>query len=240
MPASRFLLTMNPLIGITVDNKANTSESGTYELAICYTRCVAGAGGTPILLPHEPQRVQEYLELCHGLLLTGGGDPTTEQFGQPTDTRARCIDPQRQQFELALLEGAAQKNVFPVLGVCLGMQLMALHANGLINQYLPDTITNPHLHDGNNAHAITFLVHDSVLKPSSGMVISSHRQAIADPGNMRTVATAEDGIIEAIDLPDKTFYLGVQWHPERDVQNQWPKLNLQLIHSFVDAARHAM
>ncbi len=228
---------MNPLIGITVDNKANTAESGTYELAIRYTRCIADAGGTPLLLPHEIDRINEYLDLCHGLLLTGGGDPATEQFGCPTDSRARRIDPDRQAFELALLECAAQNTDLPVLGVCLGIQLMALHAGGGINQYLPDTLDNAGLHDQNNPHAIRFLVHNSVLPPSDGMVISSHRQAVTHPGNMRTVAVADDGVIEAIDRTDRRFFLGVQWHPERDVKNQWPSLNRLLIQAFVDAAR---
>jgi putative glutamine amidotransferase len=258
---------MAPTIGITVDNRDNAAASGQYEAATAYARAVAQAGGAPVLLPHEVDAVGPYLALCDGLVLTGGGDPATEPFGESTDPRARVIDPGRQRFELELLDTAAEhKPTMPVLGICLGMQLQALSAGGRLDQYLPDSLGGEAAaaHQDDRRHTLVFLAEDSVLleadqgsgfrdqgsgatdgvagqqdsalsanreesdarNPKSDLqnptfdmfaptVVSSHRQAVADAGRLRVVATAPDGTIEAIDDPKRAFYLGVQWHPER-------------------------
>jgi len=206
-----------PIIGITTDNAGNTAASGKYESAIAYSTAVASAGGTPILLPHEPELAEAYVMRCDGLVLTGGVDPDTTQFGEPVHPNARPVDPRRQAFELAILAVCHDRMPNkPVLGVCLGMQLMALHAGGRLNQYLPDTLVSPEIHDGDNRHLIALRVADSPLGGvTEAKVVSAHRQAVADAGTMRVIAESPDGVIEAIDDPHRRFYLGIQWHPER-------------------------
>lgn len=212
-----------PLIGITVDNLENTAASGRYDVGIGYGRAVSDAGGTPLLLPHELTCVETYAALCDGLILTGGVDPDTSAL--PTDwpghaplhPQARRMDPTRQAFELAMLEAwETAKPDGAVLGVCLGMQLLTLRHGGVLNQYMPDThpeeVVNRHR---KASHAIRVPVDDSVLQADSRLIVSHHQQAIADAGRLRVVATAEDGIIEAVDDPSHPFRLGVQWHPER-------------------------
>lgn len=233
-----------PVIGITVDNRDNTATSGRYESSIAYSRCVAQAGGLPVLLPHEPQWVAQFVGMCDGFVLTGGVDPRTEAFGQPTHPRARPMDEQRQAFELALLAAMEEYPNKPVLGICLGMQLMALRAGGTLHQYLPDILDNPQLHENDNRHAITLRVPvsaltDQLLTEAQAVVVSWHRQAVAPGpdddggvGRMRVLATAQDGVIEAIDDPGRPFYLGVQWHPERGGQGE---LNQGLFDRFVAA-----
>ena len=218
---------MPPLIGITVDNAANSADTGRYESAIRYSASVAAMGGLPLLLPHIVERAASYVAVCDGLLLTGGADPVMEGWGVATDSRARRMDARRQTFELALLDAAAcvanplttrdAALPTPVLGICLGMQLMALHAGGRLDQYLPDTLPTHADHVDDRRHPLIFHARDSVLRPPDvrGTVVSSHRQAVADAGRLRVVATAPDGTIEAIDDPTRPFYLGVQWHPER-------------------------
>ena len=210
-----------PMIGIVVDNQKNTSHSGRYEVAIAYSRRVAQANGIPLLLPHEPDSAGRYAQLCDALVLSGGVDPNTEIFGQSLHDKARPMDPTRQAFELELLGAAMQRPDMPILGVCLGMQLMALHSGGRLNQYLPDTSSTAQMHQDDNRHAITVcvdrtpMIADDLGQAKPFSVVSSHRQAVADPGAMRVVATAPDGVIEAIDDPARRFYIGVQWHPER-------------------------
>lgn len=210
-----------PLVGIVVDNLENKASSGRYEVSAAYSRCVAESGGVPILLPHEPDLADQYACCCDALVLTGGVDPDTATFGQLIHPMARPMDPRRQACELALLEAAKRQPDMPVLGVCLGMQLMALHSGGRLDQYLPASLPDAHVHQDEHHHSIVMRVNCSVLSGAKDeaaverTVVSSHRQAVVDSGSMRVLATAPDGVIEAIDDPARSFYLGVQWHPER-------------------------
>jgi len=240
-----------PLIGITVDNRDNTAASGKYESSIAYSRAIVKAGGLPMLLPHEPGLATVTISRLDGLVLTGGVDPDTTHFGDAMHEKARPIDARRQAFELALLDASALRPELPVLGVCLGMQLMALHAGGRLNQYLPDTLDNPSAHQNDNRHTLRIVQDDSILhqlidtqptpqsptpNPHHNTVVSYHQQAVADAGAMRVIATASDGVIEAIDAPttDRPFYLGVQWHPERGGDGPF---NGALFERFVRACR---
>ncbi len=152
-----------PTVGITVDNKDNAASSGDYESSITYSRAVAEAGCLPVLLPHEPEMAAEYVLRCDAIVLTGGVDPRTEPFGSATHPMARPIDPRRQQFEMAVLEACDRDRDKPVLGVCLGMQLMALHHGGRLHQFLPEVLDEPDVHQEHRRHGIVMKVSDSVL-----------------------------------------------------------------------------
>lgn len=235
-----------PHIGITVDSQDGEAGRGRYQSAMAYSRAVACAGGLPVLLPHEPTLAADYVDGCDALLLTGGNDPATESFGQATDRRARLIDPRRQAFELALLDAAGDQPDKPVLGVCLGMQMMALHAGGRLHQYLPDTLgPRAAAHQDNRLHAVTLVAGaanplGACMGETAGeaMVVSSHRQAVAAAGALRVLATAADGTIEAVADPGRRFYIGVQWHPER-AEAAHAALNALLLRRFVAASRAA-
>ncbi len=234
-----------PVIGITVDNRKNSAASCIYESSIIYSRAVTQAGGVPVLLPHDPQLAAQHIDLCDGLVLSGGVDPRTEAFGELTHPKARPMDATRQEFELALLKAIDEVVAKPLLGVCLGMQLMALHRGGRLDQYLPDTLAQPQVHSKYHRHTVEFDFGDSMavanqLPPSTGWaVISNHRQAVADPGSLRTVARAPDGVIEAIDDPNRRFYVGVQWHPERAESSDSAPINQGLYDRLVAASGHA-
>jgi len=167
---------------------------------------VAEAGGAPIILPHCLDRLGEYVRLCGGFVLTGGDDLRLEEFGVPTHPEARLIDPERQAFEIALLRAISPAR--PVLGVCLGMQLMALTAGGSLDQHLPDSLPSHEQHWGHRTH----LVEGEIGR---GAVLSHHRQAVADPGRLAVIGQAPDGVIEAVADRSCAFRVGVQWHPER-------------------------
>lgn len=237
---------IRPLIGISVDNVLNNIDSGRYESNVNYSQAVAKAGGLPILLPQVMELVDHYVERIDGLLLTGGDDAHTEHFGDPAHPLSRCIEPGRQRFELALLEALMAFPQRPVLGVCLGMQIMALHAGGRLNQHLPDTLANAvEVHQNDRPHLIVVTTMNSAIlgewnqepgqQPdlSCESVVSSHHQAVMDAGRLRVVAHSVDGVIEAIDDPLRSFYVGVQWHPERGGEGFF---NLDLIRRFVNAS----
>ncbi len=247
------IIMTRPLIGITVDNVDNVHNvdssiaTDKYESNADYSRAVVAAGGLPLLMAQDCQLASHYVERCDGILLTGGRDIRSESFGVPAHPLSRCMDPERQMFELALLEALAAQPQRPVLGICLGMQLMAMHAGGRMNQHLPDTLANAaDTHQDNHPHPIVIGIEASVLLDgvpvtrdaiTAETVVSSHHQGVVDAGSLRVVATSADGVIEAIDDPTRAFYLGVQWHPERSDG----LLNRDLIKRFVHACiyRHA-
>jgi len=244
---------MKPLIGITADNRDNSADSGRYESPLSYSRAVVRAGGVPIILPHEPELASAMLERLDGLVLTGGVDPRTEAFGEPTHPKARPMDPTRQAFELALLE-ALDTDAFhamPTLGVCLGFQLMALYHGGTLHQHLPEdlgdhAVAKTHQDDATHGLAWETGVADSPLhdlpetdRRASPAVVSWHKQAVRAPGRLRVLAKSTPGtggLIEAAYLPGRGYYVGVQWHPERATDDLPGSVNLGLYRRLVAAA----
>lgn len=213
---------MKPVIGITMDLVEVPTATGTRLRAECgmaYAACVQAAGGTPFFLPPLVDQVPAQLALIHGLVLTGGGDPRTEPFGEATHPEARLMHEQRQRYETALLAAINQRPEFAVLGICLGMQMLALASGGSLEQHLPDRLgagaerhrasTHPITLDARAADAI------GLGGPATGDVTSFHHQAVRSPGRLRVIATDGDGTIEAVMDPSCDYRVGVQWHPER-------------------------
>ncbi len=221
---------MKPLIGITCDlcDSPNGKRLFSYPT---YGRAIEAAGGLPMWIAPSQHNIPAILDRLDGLLLTGGDDPRTEPFGVPSHPAIVPVEPDRQAFESALLSACDLRPELPILGICLGMQMMALHAGGTLDQHLPDTRNDWHRH-WNAEHAV-------VPEPGSiielvGMVLSKHRQAVSDPGSLAVIARSDDGLIEAIAATGKHFAIGVQWHPERTSE---PVVGSALFTAFVTASR---
>ena len=191
-----------PIIGITAD----LSDS-RLKLSPAYAAAVVRAGGTPVVLPPVLEVVPALLEACDGLILSGGDDPIMEEWGRPTHPGARTVEPLRQAFDLAVYRLACERDT-PILGVCLGMQFMGLDAGGELDQHLPDSCPTAEMHLGGRPHEVSGAL-------GVGSVHSRHHQAMRSSGSFDVVATASDGVIEAIADPSAAFRVGVQWHPER-------------------------
>lgn len=187
---------------------------------LTYARAVADAGGWPVILPPLVELIPAHLKRCHGFILIGGDDPRMESFGAATHAKATPVHELRQRFDTELLEALMDRPDVPTLGVCLGMQMMALVAGGAMDQHLPETLETADRHYNDATHGITLKgkgVLASVVGQESGgvKVTSHHRQAVSNAGSLRVAAVSEDGVIEAIESPNARFFLGVQWHPER-------------------------
>lgn len=208
-----------PLVAITcsVDEK-------DYKSRRAYAEAVLRCGGLPVLLPvpslseDADGLARAYVGAFHAFVLTGGDDPATEAYGEPTHPMANRVAPERQRFEESLLRALEAESGTPVLGVCLGMQMMALHAGGRLNQHLPDDTPTHGEHGGDNLHRVLPEpgVTSALRLPASGCRVASwHHQAVRDAGRLRVMARAPDGVIEGVHDPARRFYVGVQWHPER-------------------------
>ena len=215
-----------PLVGITCD-----TIGGRSVCPSTYTGAVTGAGGIPVCLPNIAGHASAYAERFNAFVFTGGEDPDMAPFGEATHACATVVEPDRQAFEVALLrELETNHKDKPVLCVCLGMQWMALLAGGSLDQHMPDKLPSHEDHADDHTHPIEPAVPDSWLP--SGSVTSKHHQAVSDPGALRVVARAHDGVIEAIDDPNRRFYRGVQWHPERTAN---APLGIDLYRALIDA-----
>ncbi|MCC7519650.1 MAG: gamma-glutamyl-gamma-aminobutyrate hydrolase family protein [Verrucomicrobiae bacterium] len=198
--------------------------------------------------PEEPLS----LDGIHGLLLTGGGDLTEAHYAHAPDAAERAtlgrIEPEREAFELRLLAWAAERDL-PVLGICRGLQVMGAFAGGRLIPDLPvwkkhhDPGAREVVHRGQEGdvhHAIEVAPGSrlSVAMKTAGKieVNSHHHQALVTiPPGLVAGATAADGILEAIENPRCTFWLGVQFHPERMTRNE--EVAAALFASFLQAAR---
>jgi putative glutamine amidotransferase len=211
-----------PRIGITVH-----VDGDEYRSRTAYADAVANVGAIPILLPCSTDSIPEYLSCCDAFVTTGGDDPNMEAFGESTHEKANPLDPLRQEFELELLRHLEETD-HPLLAICLGMQLMTLAAGGTLDQYLPETLPTAELHWNGREHPVEGAI-------GSGTVHSHHRQAMSDAGRLEIVARAPDGVIEAVQDPERAYRIGVQWHPERTAEET---LGVLLFEQLARASRH--
>ncbi|NUR25960.1 MAG: gamma-glutamyl-gamma-aminobutyrate hydrolase family protein [Catenulispora sp.] len=183
-----------------------------------YARSVAQAGGVPVLLTREADPVA-VVERLDGLLLSGGEDVDPGRYGAAPEGPPVIIDPGRDEQELALFEAAVARGI-PVLGICRGCQLINVAYGGSLIRDIPEDSGQAHAFRGypgpyrRHAVDITDGTKLSALLGARVRVNSYHHQAVDTPGaGVLVSARAEDGITEAIEVPDQRI-LGVQWHPE--------------------------
>ncbi|WP_242392605.1 gamma-glutamyl-gamma-aminobutyrate hydrolase family protein [Anaeromyxobacter oryzisoli] len=235
-------MTSRPRIGLTLDADEGR---GRYALGRGYVDAVLAAGGLPILLPHDRSVAGAYLALLDGLVVTGGAfDVPPELYGEVRREGCGPTKPERTAFEKDLLEAALAARL-PVLGVCGGMQLLNVVRGGTLHQ---DLVADVGATGHEQPPPKDVPSHEVVVQPGTALaqlvgpgplaVNSTHHQAVRDPGaGVLVSARAQDGVIEAIELPDLEFALGVQWHPEA-VSRHDPR-HAAIYRGLVDAARSA-
>jgi putative glutamine amidotransferase len=194
-----------------------------------YKQALVHAGGEVRIVEHG-MSVAEALQGAGGLLLTGGDDVAPSQYGEAAHAATVQVPPERDEFELALVREARRLNL-PILAICRGVQVLNVAFGGTLVQDIPSQVENaldhafkvpPHkpfdyAHDVwvDDNSLLAKLMAERLNGSDSCAVNSRHHQAVKTvaPG-FRVVATAPDGIIEAIEDPSARFCLGVQWHPE--------------------------
>jgi putative glutamine amidotransferase len=236
--------TKSPLIGLTLDSEeaGNYSSFPWYALRQNYCTAVAHAGGVAVALAHLPAQVADYLDHIDGLIVTGGAfDVDPALFGDAEQHQSVTLKVGRTDFEMAVTKAALERDM-PVLGICGGQQLLHVALGGRLIQHIPEKIDNALAHEQPNprdepSHAVK-LVAGSLLRDIVGAaemnVNSAHHQAAADePDGVVVNARASDGVIEGIEAPGYRFCLGVQWHPEFEIDPG----DRKIFRAFVAASR---
>jgi len=221
-------LMSQPVIGVTLDSEepGGYSKLPWYALRQNYCEAVVRAGGLPILLPHEPEQAEAYLERIDGLVVTGGAfDVDPALFGAATRHATVKLKTKRTAFEIEITKGALARNM-PVLGICGGQQLLNVVLGGTLIQHIPDEVSealsheqpNPRTEAGHRVNVAKGTLLHRICGVDELEVNSAHHQAVKSVGVGVVVdALAPDGVIEGIEDPRYRYCLGVQWHPEYSI-----------------------
>ncbi len=223
---------MKPVIAINVD--VAVGPPARYTIHKTYITSVIETGGIPILLPPlADDDLAELLDRVHGVVLIGGDDYSPSLYGEEPAPTTKLVEPEREIFDLRLMAHLNQRPAMPVLGICGGCQLMNVALGGsLIQDVTVENLVPAVKHAG----AAGWKVQDwheveidnesrlfTIYKKRRLNVPTAHRQAVRRLGDgLRGCARTDDGVIEAIEMSDRNFAIGVQWHPERDVDGNRP------------------
>lgn len=213
-----------PIIAITssMDLNPNRLNDNRTMVSLDYSNSVINSGGIPVILPitDNLEVIKEQVKYFDGLILSGGGDPDPNLYGEDCLQELGDITPERDAFELAILEEFL-KTKKPILGICRGLQLMNVFYGGTLYQDIKYVDTNIQHKQKWLAdlptHNINILENNILFEifGKKTRINSFHHQMIKDLGReLTSIATANDGVVEAIQNKNYPFFYGVQWHPE--------------------------
>ncbi len=219
-----------PVVGVTTYGR---DEEGSFVLPGNYLDALRRAGGVPVLVAPGESRWQDIFPRVDGWVLVGGGDLAPSHYGGREHESVYMVDDERDTSELELVRHIVDSQV-PTLAICRGMQLVNVVLGGTLHEHLPDIVGEAVLHRAPPREPISHMV---TVDPSSALaaivgasefeVASWHHQAIrALAAPLRVVARAPDDVIEAIEMPEHNWLIGVQWHPEITAATHPPQQRL--------------
>lgn len=208
-----------------------TSVNSYLLVNRAYVNAIENSGGTLIMLANnmESEELDNLLSFVDGVLLPGGSDVDPNLYGQDKKEYTGDSDNYRDIMESELIEKALAKKL-PILAICRGLQILNVKLGGSLHQDVMKEMRGSINHDRHSEPTRYFLAHKVSLKEGCLLkkiidkdeieVNSLHHQGINILGNGLVVsATAPDGLVEGVEMPDYPFLLGVQWHPEELATN---------------------
>jgi putative glutamine amidotransferase len=224
-----------PLIGITassIDHRG-PAYGEVYALTRKYAEGVLQAGGVPVIVPYnlDEDSLLSLFDRLDGLLLSGGGDIDPAIYGEAPHPATAEIEADRDRVELALARWVVEKEK-PFLAICRGIQVVNVALGGTLVQDIPSEVPDALEHSfergiverGYHAHPVKIAADSrlaQVMQTEIAQTNSWHHQAIEQlAAQLKVTAHAPDGVIEAVEVPERRFAIGVQWHPEWMFEDQ--------------------
>ncbi len=224
-----------PAIGILTPFTPASWSVWSMEAALLpgsYVTAVNAAGGLALLVAPDPALTEdpgELLDRIDGLILTGGTDLDPALYGERPHPETQAYQRDRDDFEVAVALRAIERDM-PVLGICRGMQVLNVAHGGSLLQHLPES----HGHEDHRRVPGSFdgadhdvrLEADSLAARAAGELLhatkSHHHQGVGRIGEPLVVSGVSvlDDLPEALERPDRSYVLGVQWHPEADARSR--------------------
>jgi putative glutamine amidotransferase len=243
-------MTRRPLIGCATYHKTIRQKQPIEIIGLMpsYIEAVRAAGGLPVLIPLglDQEELGAVLQRLDGILLPGGGDVAPAAYGGDEQAPTiRDVNTRRDEAEFALVRHALA-NEKPLLAICRGLQLLNVALGGSLWEDVAESMPGAIAHDYFGQGQRDYLAHPVIVREDSRLaavlesngtiaVNSLHHQGIHELApDLLPVAWAPDGLVEAVELPDHPFALGVQWHPENLLESE-PKMRL-LFGGFIQAA----
>jgi len=237
---------MTPCIAIVAFRIQKPGSTPAYSSREELVRAILAAGGRPYLLPSALplEDIPEVLSEFDGFFVSGGGDIHPDFFGGEMHPSVAGVDRERDLFEIKLCQQAVEMDK-AVFGICRGQQVLNVAMGGNLVVDIPSELPEAGQHQWWPRYRRSRLSHSVRLEKGSQLagimggiefeVNSLHHQSVKDLGKgLRVVATAPDGVIEALEMPGKRFVVSVQWHPEWLTEYEPMR---RIFKAFVEASR---
>lgn len=236
-----------PLIGVTTRN----TTSKTYNIPLIssprsYIEALSKAGGLTVLIPLGlPQyHMDELLQSLDAVVFTGGGDIETELFNGKDHPKVAGVDVERDKMELQLVHDVLESHI-PFLAICRGLQVVNVAMGGTLYTHIADQLPEsvehtffpgwPWDHAAHNVQLEEGCLLAEIVGTQTLQVNSLHHQGVLDLAQgLKATGFSPDGLVEAAEIPEYVFGLGVQWHPEWMPDD--PKMQA-LFSAFIEAVQ---
>ncbi|NOZ22970.1 MAG: gamma-glutamyl-gamma-aminobutyrate hydrolase family protein [Planctomycetes bacterium] len=220
---------MKPLIGVSCNFNESKPGLGQCTVPASYVDAVQAAGGVPIIVPqvHEREDALAILDKLDAMIFTGGADIRPERYGEEQHPKTKLVAERRETSDFMFAKAAIERDM-PVMAICYGCQVLDVAFGGTLYQDVPDQLKTDIKH---SAEGGTYPRHMVCIEPGTKLAgilqveeilaNSSHHQAVkAVTEPVIISARAEDGVIEAIESTAHRHILGIQWHPEKLIDEE--------------------
>jgi putative glutamine amidotransferase len=238
-------LSASPLVGLPTLAIPAGPKPARFGINQSYVRALVAAGCAPVLIPllDDEDRLRTIYERLDAIVFPGGADVEPREYGEEPVDNLNVVESERDKVELRLARWAFDDDL-PTLGICRGQQLLNVALGGTLYQDLQRQGVTAVEHSDADGRARSKMIHRVRLDPDSRLaqlidetdvaVNSLHHQAVKKVAPaLRVSGQSEDGVIEAVEAPDRRFLVAVQWHPEEFAEEPWVR---RLFTGFVVAA----